>query len=377
MRRGKSLAPRLGRIAIAIVALLGALVWGGTASAAENQAGAVYVLTNSATENAVAVFDRSADGSLTPAGTVATGGQGAGSGLGSQGALAMSDDQRWLFAVNAGSDEVSVFRVRDDGLRLTDKVASGGDRPISLTVYDDLLYVLNAGDPGNITGFRLDDGKLKAISGSTQPLSNSGSGAAPGPAQVQFNPDGDLLVVTEKATNLIDTYAVDEHGRAHSPKTYPSAGTTPFGFAFDKRDHLIVSEAFGGAVGASALSSYDVDDSKLEVITASAPTHQTAACWVVVTKHGRYVYTTNAGSNAISAYRIGRDGALSLLGDGNAGATGQSPIDMGLSRNSRYLYALSGGSHSISIFRIKSDGSLTPQGEAGGLPAGAVGVAAS
>jgi len=289
----------------------------------------------------------------------------------------LSEDRSWLFAVNAGSDEISVFRVRGHKLQLAGKVASGGDQPISLTVNGDILYVLNAGDAGNITGFRLDDGQLKPLSDSTQPLSNGGAGAAPGPAQVQFSPDGDLLVVTEKASNLIDVYAVDEHGRAGAAQSYASSGTTPFGFAFDKRDHLIVSEAFGGAAGASALSSYDVDDGKLEVITASAPTHQTAACWVVVTKNGRYAYTTNAGSNDISAYRIGRDGALSLLGEGNAGATGQAPIDMGLSHNSRFLYALSAGSHSISIFRINSDGSLTPLGETGGLPAGAVGVAAS
>src|SRR4029079_14381215 len=125
------------------------------------------------------------------------------------------------------------------------------------TVYHDLLYVLNAGGSGNITGFNIGrHGTLTPISGSTRPL----SGGATGPAQVQFSPDGDLLVVTEKTTNLIDTYTVDRHGIANGPTTHPSSGATPFGFAFSKRGTLIVSEAIGGTPGLSAVSSYDLDD---------------------------------------------------------------------------------------------------------------------
>ncbi|HEX5689870.1 MAG TPA: beta-propeller fold lactonase family protein, partial [Roseiflexaceae bacterium] len=299
---------RFGRVAFVVALLLVGGAWGGTANAASNVVGAVYVLTNAANGNAVAVYTRSADGALTPAGTVATGGLGTGAGLGSQGAVVLSKDRDWLFAVNAGSNDISIFRVRNKGLRLIDTVASGGERPISLTFLDDVLYVLNAGGAGNISGFQFDDGQLEPIAGSTQPLSNGGSGAAPGPAQIQFSPDGDLLVVTEKATNLIDVYAVDDEGQASAPQTHASSGATPFGFAFDKRDHLIVSEAFGGAPGASALSSYDVEDDALETITGTAPTHQTAACWVVVTRNGRYAYATNTGSNNISAYRIDRKG---------------------------------------------------------------------
>src|SRR5205085_3550283 len=126
---------------ILLALLLAALAWGGTASAGSRGKDAVYVLTNAVAGNAVAVFDRSADGALHAAGTVATGGLGAGAGLGSQGALVLSANNRWLFAVNAGSNDISAFEVRGNDLRLVSRIASGGERPISLTVHGDLLYV--------------------------------------------------------------------------------------------------------------------------------------------------------------------------------------------------------------------------------------------
>lgn len=108
------------------------------------KSGAVYVLTNQPT-NAVAVFDRAPDGTLTFVGTFATGGSGnpvAQPGdpptdpLASQGALILSDNNQFLFAVNAGSNEISVLAIGKDALTLVDKVSSGGVRPISLTVHE-------------------------------------------------------------------------------------------------------------------------------------------------------------------------------------------------------------------------------------------------
>ncbi len=81
--------------------------------------GAVYTLTNQVAGNAVAVFTRGADGRLTAAGTVATGGTGTGASLGSQSAVSLSNDGRWLFAVNARSNDVSVFAVSPAGLPCT------------------------------------------------------------------------------------------------------------------------------------------------------------------------------------------------------------------------------------------------------------------
>jgi 6-phosphogluconolactonase (cycloisomerase 2 family) len=345
----------------------------GAAEAAARRDGAVYVLTNSASGNAVAVFSRDARGALAPLGQVPTGGNGTGAGLGSQGALALSKNQRWLFAVNAGSSDISVFRVQREGLRLTDKIPSGGQTPISLTFHDDTLYVLNAGGAGNITGFTLEDGRLSPIPGSTQPL--SGAGAAP--AQVQFSPDGEALVVTEKATSLIDVYQVDDEGVAHGPASYPSAGRTPFGFAFGRRGQLVVSEAAGGAPNGSSASLYRLEDGELATQTPAAPTYQTAACWVAVTPDGRYAYTANAGSASITGYAVGRRGDLKLLNPSGASAGGVSrPLDLDTTRDGGFLYALSAGANGVSGFQIQPDGSLAPAGSAGGLPAGAVGLAA-
>jgi 6-phosphogluconolactonase (cycloisomerase 2 family) len=346
----------------------------------DNSAGAVYTMDNAPGGNEVLVFDRSADGSLTPAGSFPTTGLGTGTGLGNQGAVVLSRNGKLLFVVNPGSDELSVLSVRQNGLTLRDKISSGGRRPISVTVHGNLVYVLNAGgivgDNDNITGFTVEcKGNLVPIPNSTRPL----SAASTDPAQIEFSNDGSVLIVTEKATNMLSTYTVDEDGLATGPNSQSSAGTTPFGFAFGKRDQLFVSEAFGGAADGSAVSSYEVSgDGTLQVISPSVSTTETAACWVVITKNGRFAYVTNTGSATISGYQIDQDGMLTLLdADGITATTGAGPIDMALSRNSRFLYTLNAGANSISLFRVNNDGSLTSLGtDLTGLPAGANGLAA-
>lgn len=340
-------------------------------------AGAVYTMTNAAAGNEVLVLNRGADGRLTHGGAYATNGAGTGAGLGNQSGLALSEDDRWLLVVNAGSDTVSVFAVSRDGLRLTDTEASGGTTPISVTIHKDLVYVLNAGVPNNIQGFRLSPhGALSPLAGTTLPL----SGGATAPAQIGFAPSGDFLIVSEKGTNIIDVYPISKDGLASGPLPMASAGVTPFGFAFGKRGQLFVSEAFGGAVDASAVSSYELSRTgTLLTISASAPTTETAACWAIVTNDGRFVYTTNTGSGSISGYEISFDGGLTLLDpDGRTADTGagSTPIDMALSRNSRYLYVLNGGDRTIGVWSIRSDGSLQGRGALPGLPATANGIAA-
>ena len=207
----------------AILAAL-VLVLAGTAGATPgggDTAGAVYTLSNAAAGNSVLVFARGHDGTLTPAGSYPTGGLGTGSGLGSQGALAR--DGKWLVGVDAGSNQIAAFRVKHNTLQLTSHVASGGAMPISVTVHDGLVYVLNAGGTANITGFTFHSGTLEPLAGSSRPLST----ASPGPAQVEFTPDGRVLVVTEKDTNKIDTYVVGADGLTTGPHVQASAGATP------------------------------------------------------------------------------------------------------------------------------------------------------
>jgi 6-phosphogluconolactonase len=371
----RSSTRRIVQALFATAVLLAALIRGGTAAAAPNQVGAVYALTNAIGDNAVAVWNRSSDGSLTPAGSYPTGGAGTAAGLGSQGALVLSQDHQWLFAVNAGSNDISSFRVDRDGLTLVNHVASGGVRPTSLTVSGDLLYVLNAGGDGNISGFTVgNDGTPAPLADSTRAL----SGNATSPAQVQFSPDGSLLLVAERATQIIDAYQVGADGRASGPVINHSSGAVPFGFAFGMRDQVFFSEAGGGQNGLSAASSYRVDaNGNLTVVSGSAPTYQGAACWLVVTSDGRYAYTANAASNSISGFAIGIDGSLSLITpDGRTGTTGAGATDMALSVSSQFLYVRNSRAGTISGFALQADGSLEPLGEVNGLPAGSAGLAA-
>ena len=340
-------------------------------------AGAVYLMSNAAGPNEVLVYQRSSDGSLTAKSPVATGGDGTGTGLGNQAALALSNDGRWLLVVNPGSDDVSSFRVRPRGLELRDVAGSGGDMPVSVALHGDLVYVLNAGAPINVSGFTLQpDGSLTPIPGSARPLSE----ASTGPAQVGFSPRGDVLVVTEKATNKITTFAVDGDGLLSPPNSQASAGQTPFGFEFNSSGVLIVSEAFGGAADASTVSSYGVGSSgQLTWIDPAVPTTETAACWIAVSGNGRYAYSTNGGSGSVSGLVVGHDGTLELLDpDGRTGVTGpgSTPLDAAFSNGSRYLYVLSSGIQEISIFGVHADGGLTFIEGMPGLPATANGMVA-
>src|SRR3989442_2810041 len=266
---------------------------------------AVYTLTNQVAGNAVAAFNRRADGTLSAAGTIATGGTGTGGGLGSQGAVALSDDGRRLFAVNAGSNDVSVFDVSPAGLSLASRTASGGTLPISVTVHGNVLYVLNAGGNGNITGFTIGTaGGLTALPGPT-PLP---PGTNVRPAQVAVPPDGRRLVVTEKNTSLLDVYAVDANGAAGARTSFTSAGGTPFGFAFGPRHVLLVSEA---AAPGSASSFVLGSDRQRRLASGSVLTPPGAPRWAVVTNHGPFGVTGN-GSGAVSGFSIAGDGSISL-----------------------------------------------------------------
>lgn len=361
-----------GRSVLAVAAATA--VAGFAAPAALADPGTVYTSTNSTAGNAVQTFDRAPDGSLTPAEIFATGGTGTGSGLGSQGAVVLDNDRERLFTVNAGSDSITSFRVARRGLRIRDLEASNGDRPISLTAHGDLLYVLNAGSD-QISGFSIrGGGDLRPLPGSTRSL----SGAGTDPAQVEFSPDGDQLVVTEKATNRIDTFAIGPDGLASEVNSQPSAGETPFGFAFDRRGNLIVSEAFGGAENASAVSSYDLArDGAISPISPVVGTEQTSACWVVVTENGRFAYAANTGSGSISSYTVDGDGSIALL-ESVAADTGEgsSPSDLALDEE-QHLFVLNSSARTVGAYRVRGDGRLVLVDIVGGLPAGAAGLAAS
>lgn len=339
------------------------------------RAGAVFVMGNEASGNLVHVFRRAADGTLQRAASHATTGLGSGDGLGSQGALSFSTDRRFLFAVNAGSNELSVFRVKGENLYLVDVVPTGGVRPVSVTEHAGVVYVVHGGEGRNgIAGFRQGaDGTLAPLAGATHALSQPTAG----PAQVSFSPSGRALIVTEKMTNKVDEFRVDTStGRLTSLDIHDSAGMTPFGFAIDDRGRVLVSEAQGGAAGASTLSSYQLAGTRgLATVSARIASGEGAACWVVL--GGSRAFVSNTLSGSISTYRIAYDGTVTLE-DARAAVTGEGskPTDMALDRRARHLYAVESGTQTLGIARVRDDGSLEVLADVPGLPASAAGVAA-
>jgi 6-phosphogluconolactonase len=358
-----------------------------------DEGGAVYTMNNAASANYILVYDRGEDGTLTRADSVSAGGQGSGphpvfgtDPLESQDALILSDDNRWLFAVNAGSNSVSSFRVDDDGsLTRLSTVSSGGTMPVSLAARGNVLYVVNGMGGGSISGFRVGtDGTLTALAGSTRALSGA---AITGPGSIRISPDGRTVVVTEKPTNRLVLYGLGTDGVPTSgPTVVNSPGPTPFGADFDANGRYILSIGNIGpnraAVpdGSAAGSLSFPSATAATVISASVPTTETAACWVQITPDGRYAYTTNTGSGTITGYSISGTGALTrLTADGRTGDTGamSQPLDMAYADG--YLYALTAGDRGIDVFRVNGDGTLTAMassGVAGVFPVGVTGLAA-
>jgi DNA-binding beta-propeller fold protein YncE len=164
-----------GRAICALAVVVGAAFAASAAPGAAPEGHAVFVQTNEPTGNKIVVYDRAPDGSLTRAGTYATGGDGGvavpgteSDHLASQGSLVYDPAHRLLFAVNGGSDSVSVFSVHGDRLERTALLASGGEFPASIAVHGRLVYVLNSGGSGILQGFRIAGDHLVRIPESTR-----------------------------------------------------------------------------------------------------------------------------------------------------------------------------------------------------------------
>ncbi len=328
--------------------------------------GHVYLNDNTAGANTIGAFDRHADGTLTPeAGSpFNAGGAGTGAGLASQGALQMTSDGRYLLAVDAGSSQISVLRIRHDGsLKLESVTSSGGTLPVSIAVHWGLVYVANAGPTNsNFTGFWLGNGgQLSPVAGSTVSLPN---GSQPG--DVLFNGTGRKLVGTLVGPSQIASYTVGWNGllTAAPGSPFTAQGLGPFGSEFRPTapDQLFVSNAHnGGTTGTGTVSAFrDSHDGTLSSIGASPfADHQTAPCWVEITQNGEFLFAVNTASGSISRYSIGWDGTLTLLGSTPVGSTGGvGAVDARLSPGGGYLYLNESKIASVGIFAV-SGGSLT------------------
>lgn len=336
------------------------------------RSGKLFISSNSPAGNDVLVYNRSASAAATLLGRVATQGIGTGAALGSQGSVTLSSNGRWLFVVNAGSNTVSTFAVNANGLTLKSVVDSGGLRPTSVTEKAGLVYVLNAGGSGGVAGFRNHQGVLTALAGATGTLS-ANTGTAP--AQVGFSDDGDVLVVSERNTQRLTSYLVGRDGTLTQKTVTPSSGAVPFGFAFNKRDVLIVSEAAG-----SSMSSYRFNERSAApiVATPSLANGQGAACWVAVTPDGKFAFSANAATSNVSSFSVARNGQLTLVA-GNAGVTGPNAgaLDMAVTPDGNQLHVFAPRGLQIVSFTITPGGTLVPLGAVGGMPAGSAGLAAN
>ncbi len=376
---------RFTRLALGAGAALGLSAWVAPVAGAEGFAPgphfggggdhAVFVQTDNIAGNQIVAYHRDHDGTLDLANTYATGGLGGvlnGSAvdhLGSQGSLASDPTHGLLYAVNAGSNTVSVFSVDGDQLSLRQVVDSGGTFPVSVAVHDDLVYVLNAKDGGSVSGYWVSGGRLHPIWGSTRSLGltipTDTTQFTHTPGQVAFSPDGTQLIVTTKANvvgNDIDVFGVRSDGRlSHSPVVNSEPGTVPFAITFDQAGHLLIGEA-----GPSAVVTFRLHRDGTVTQLDSLANEQPGLCWI--TPAGQYFFTGNTASNSTSGYQSSANGQLTLLG---FTPTDPGTVDASASANGRFLYVQTGGKGIVDEFQVNADGSLTELGSV--TVAGAVG----
>jgi 6-phosphogluconolactonase (cycloisomerase 2 family) len=323
----------------------------------------VFAQTDNTAGNTIVAYDRSSAGTLTEAGSYPTGGLGGtleGSvvdHLASQSSLVFDRDDDLLFAVNAGSDTVSVFAVFGDRLALRQVISSGGSFPVSVSVSNGTVYVLNALEGGSLSGFRVSGGRLVAIPGSTRALGLNPT-ATPQfvntPGQVAFTPAGTQLIVTTKANGSdVDVFGVSAAGRlSRSPVVNSLPGAVPFAVAFDSSGNVVLTEA-----GTDAVASFQLREDGTLAQLDSIATEQSATCWVVA--GGARFYASNAGSGSITGVR-------SVLGGQLLQPLGRTSTDAGsvdaAVGGERYLYVQTGAAGNIDEFAIEASGALSPIG---------------
>ena len=348
----------VGGIAVAATALLA----GQAQASPDDHSAPVFVQTDNLAGNTVVAYDRAGDGNLHQAGVFQTGGKGGAlSGavvdfLASQGSLTYDQAHGQLYAVNAGSNSVTVFAVHGDRLTRRQVITSGGSFPVSIAVRGNAVYVLNARDGGSVQGYLRVDDRLVLV-----PSWHRALGLDPTqtpefthtPGQVTFTPDGRKLIVTTKANgNNIDVFAVDRFGGLSAkPVVNADPGQVPFAATFDAGGHLVVSEA------ANAVATFTLNNDGTLTLVDREATGQAATCWIV--RSGSDFYASNAGSGSLSGYHDGGNGALAALGNT---ATDAGTVDAAVSSDGRYLYAQTGANGIVDTFRIGSDGSLSQVG---------------
>jgi 6-phosphogluconolactonase len=334
--------------------------------------GFVLTQTNDAHDNELLAHRRDDQGRLTAIGGTST--KGAGSGathLPSQGSVVVTGNGRHALVANAGSGDLAVFALADDGPAHVQTVAVG-QAPRSAAERNGLVYALAAGEPA-VVGFRWEGTALAPIAGSRRDLPDGAD-----PAQVGFGPD-DLLVVTSRGRDELLVFAIGADGVLGEMSAVSSSGPTPYGFAVTSSGVLVVTEAFGARLGEAAASTYRQAGARFEPVSRSVHNGRSEICWAVVTPDGRFAFTTNFADGAVSRWAVAGDGTLTL-DDAVAGVTedGRKGLrDEDLTADGRFLYAIDADAGELHGWAVAADGSLAPTALATGLPATVAGLAAS
>jgi len=336
------------------------------------QAGAVFTQTNEVA-NRVLAFSRDAEGRLGEPVAYETGGAGTATPhLPSQGSVVLSGDGRFLLVANAGSSHVSVFRLEGSRLDRVGVVDAGGDAPRSVAERGGVVYVLNTGKPA-IASFRLAEDPDAMMIDAGTPMSSTDAD----PAQIGIAPDGTHIVVTSRGDDAIGIIPIEVDGSLGEPRSVPSSGPTPYGFAFASNGTLVVTEAFRAERGAAAASSYVLRDGTLRPVTRSLGNGMSEICWAVVAPDDRFAFTTNFAESTVSRFSIGADGDLTLE-DATAGSVGMTRSglrDEDVSADGRFLYAIDADGGSLVGWSIGDGGVLTPTMPRAGLPNTIAGLA--
>jgi 6-phosphogluconolactonase (cycloisomerase 2 family) len=231
--------------------------------------------------------------------------------------LTGSMQAEFAYVANLGSNNVSAYRIGENGA-LTPVPGSpfpAGIRPSSIAVdlFGRFAYVANF-ESNDVSAYRIGfNGALMPVGGSPFP---TGSDLFSGPTSVAVDPFGRFVYVTNVGSSNVSAFRINKNGALT-----PVAGS-PF--------------PTGNVVDSGSMS-------------------------VAVDPLGRFVYVSNMDSNNISAFRIGKNGALTPINGSpfSAGRRGELPGALAVDLFGRFLYVAKEGNDTISAFRIGPNGALT------------------
>jgi 6-phosphogluconolactonase (cycloisomerase 2 family) len=341
---------------------------------------ALFVESESASGNHVLSYSRATDGTISFAGSYATGGFGAtavgatADPIASQDGLTLINNNSELVATNAGSDTITVFAV--DGTRLIwlQQVASQGQFPVSVASHGNLVSVVNSGGAGSVAQFRLFGDLLVTQGGQVRSLGLANTTPPDfhhGIGEVAYTPNGQhLIIATKPSTNSFDVFSVGFNGAlGATPVVTAADNALPFAFTFDSAGNVVSAEASN-----SSVSTYAVNTNGSLTSLGTVEDGQAALCWI--SGANGYFYGSNSGSGNVSSFDENGAGAPQLV-NASAASAHAGTIDSVVSPDGQTLYVESGGAGTIDAYAIGAGGTLTQIETIFNIPVASEGIAAS